>query len=142
MVSSNCADASPGNWLRLCRGVSGVPRGNDVAGRRLGIAPERTLEMDAAHRGLGCDRVCDLVVDVRTQQHKVAERRLQDSRGHARTHRPESCTESLPIKARGSPTPSWLLPPLRSQDPNAVPILRIFLACSSAGGGRFLARAS
>src|SRR6266851_1415807 len=98
-----------------------------VAGRRLGIAPERTLEMDAAHRGLGCDRVCDLVVDVRTQQHKVAQCRLQDSRGHARTRRPESCAESLPINAGGGPTPSWLLPPLKSQDPNAVPILRIFL---------------
>src|SRR5947208_70649 len=98
MESGGCADSSTHNWPRVSRPLSGVPRGDDVADWRVGTAAKRALEVDAAHRDLGCHGLCDLAVDLRTQQHTVAQRRLQDPRGHACACHSESCAGSRSIK--------------------------------------------
>src|SRR6266403_2719329 len=92
-------NSSAGDWSRVPWDLCRVSADYDMADWRVGIKTGRALEKTAAPFCVGCHGVRDLAVDVWTQEHPLAQRRLPDSRRDARAGRSASRAQFLAILA-------------------------------------------
>src|SRR6266852_4700768 len=88
-------NSSAGDWSDLPWDLCGVSADHDLVDWRLGVETDGTLEKTAAHFCVGCHGVRDLALDVWTQEHPLAQRRLPDSRRDARAGRSASRAQFL-----------------------------------------------